>query len=157
MAFKIWNIGKANEEIARLQALVDSKPVSSESEQLKEAVSSNDQLSAQLEKANGENEASKLTISTLTASLETAQNQVNAIGGQLKAACIALTLGVKEGASSAEMITALQTGVTSTLAKLQVDAAKVPAGKPANAAGESVKKKTLDDEIKERNAANPTK
>lgn len=71
------------------------------------------------------------TIGTLTTNLEKAQAEVNTLGGSLKTACTALKLEVKADATSGEMITALQAGVSSTLAKLNVDPAKVPAGKAA--------------------------
>lgn len=71
------------------------------------------------------------TIGTLTAGLEKAQNEVNAIGLALKSACSAFKLDIKEGATSADMVSALQGSVTSTLAKINVPISTIPAPAPA--------------------------
>ena len=86
-----------------------------------------------------------------------ALNQVSAIETALKGACTALSIEVRAGAQGCELVTQLQTAVTSTLAKLQVDPNKVPAGRPTNAGGQEVRKKSLDEEIKDRQAATATK
>lgn len=74
---------------------------------------------------------------SLTTQLEKAQSEVNTLGGLLKSACAAMKLDIKEGASSADMISAMQGGVASTLAKLNVPNGAVPAGKPAGQGGSS--------------------
>ena len=79
------------------------------------------------------------TIGSLTGNLEKAQGEVNAIGGALKAACSAMKLEIKDGATSLEMISAMQSGVTGTLAKLQVHAADIPAAAPVKGASPEAK------------------
>lgn len=82
---------------------------------------------------------SKQTISTLQTSLEKAQNEVNAsatsltnFNAKLNEAVTALNLSeIKPDATSEQKIVALQTAVTSTLAKLQVDPGTVPAAPAA--------------------------
>lgn len=71
------------------------------------------------------------TIATLQKNLETAQTEVNSLGGALKTACAELKLELQENAGSAEMITALKDGVATTLAKLSVPPQNIPAAKPA--------------------------
>lgn len=96
-------------------------------------------------------------LTSIARQLETAQGEISTINSALKSACAALKLEVKDGATAAEMISAVQNGVTSTLAKLQVDSSKVPAGTPTTGAGTAAKKLSLDEEIKARQAATPTK
>lgn len=81
----------------------------------------------------------KTTITNANAATERAQGEVNALGGQLRAACLSLKLDIKDGATSAEMITALSNGVSATLAKLNVDASGIPAGKPTSSADDKGK------------------
>jgi len=108
--------------------------------------------------------AAQTDLATAKTNLETANTQLAAskaetaaIVTSLKAACKTLSLTVKDDATAADMITAITAGVTSTLARVQVDAAKIPAGVPTTAAGTAAKKKSLDEEIKERQAATATK
>ncbi len=133
MKFKIFNIGKANAEIERLEkelAALKSSPAGDPA-QLSEALASNEEISNQLSQANSDLAESRKNVSTLTANLEKSQGEVNAIGGALNAACTSLNLEIKDGATSAEMISALKNGVSGTLAKLNVEPGKIPAAKPA--------------------------
>lgn len=113
--------------------------------------------SAELANKTGELATASEKLTSTAKQLEAAQGEVTAINTALKSACTALKLEVKDGATAAEMIAAMQSGVTSTLAKLQIDPGKVPAGTPTNGAGAAAKKMSLDEEIKARQAANPTK
>lgn len=99
---------------------------------------------AALGQAGTELATAKTTIGTLTANLEKAQGEVNATGGALKSACSALKLDIKEGATSADMVAALQGGVSATLAKLNIDASKIPGAKASTAPGGDVKTKTRE-------------
>jgi septal ring factor EnvC (AmiA/AmiB activator) len=92
------------------------------------------------------------TIATLQKNLETAQTEVNSLGGALQTACAELKLELKENAGSAEMITALKDGVATTLAKLSVPPQNIPAAKPsAQNAGGSDKPKTFTERCLEAN------
>src|SRR5579872_405125 len=127
MAWKIFNIGKANAEVDRLAAEVTrlekelgvakAAATGADASQLTDALASNETISAQLVQANADLATSKASISSLTANLEKEQGEVNASGGALKAACTALNLEIKAGATSLEIISALQGAVSATLAK----------------------------------------
>ncbi len=112
---------------------------------------------AGLSAAQTELAAANSNLSTANTQLAASKSETSAIVSQLKASCAALSLTVRPDATAAEMITAMQGAVTSTLGRLQVDAAKVPAGVPTTAAGTSAKKMSLDEEIKARQAATPMK
>lgn len=126
MALKFWNIGKANARIDELEKLLAeakaAKPADEVSINLAEALSSNETISVEL-------------TETKTA-LQTAQEQVNSIGGALKAACAELKIELPVTATSADMVSALKTAVSGTLAKLHVKAADIPAP-PAKATANS--------------------
>lgn len=98
---------------------------------------------SELTQANSDLATAKASVASLTANLEKAQGEVNALGGNLKTACTSMGLEAKEGATSADMITAIQGGVSTTLAKLNIKSSAIPAAKPATSpAGES-KTKTM--------------
>ncbi len=106
---------------------------------------------AELNQKTADLTTAQASITSITSERDNAQNALTAIGTQLKTACTALSLEVKEGATSTDMVSSLQTAVTATLAKLQVDPSKVPAAVP-NKNGESPKssaKKTLDEQVAE--------
>jgi len=112
----------------------------------------------ELETATNALVEAKTTISNANAATEKAQGEVNALGGKLKAACAALKLEIKDGATNAEMIDALSNGVASTLAKLNVSAANIPNPAPTTASGKPAgKKMSLDEEIAARKQAAATK
>lgn len=92
------------------------------------------QLSADL--ATAKQSVSSLTTekTEVATKLDNAQTEVNLVGQQLKVACEALKIDTKDK-TNAQMISALQTSVSDTLAKLHVDPKVVPAGKPAGPAG----------------------
>lgn len=159
--FKFFNIGKANAEIDRLTAenaqLKAAKPTDETSQQLADALASNESISAELTKANADLSIANQTATTEKNRADAADKKLSEIGTALKTACAALKLEAKDGATAAEMISAMQSGVSATLARLQVDPGKVPAGKPATGASTADKKMSLDEEIKARQAASPTK
>lgn len=137
MAWKIFNIGKANAEIERLTAELATANAkvttpSADASQLADALASNEQISTQLTQANSDLATAKASITSLTTNLEKAQGEVTAVNAALKAACTAINLDISStlGQTNSAMITALQAGVSSTLAKLNVDPAKVPVAKP---------------------------
>jgi chromosome segregation ATPase len=132
-----FNIGKANSRIAELEKeiaeLKAAKPADDSAGKLADALASNETISEELTQA-------KADLATANAALETAQGEVNAAGTALKSACSSLKLKLKDGATSAEMITALQDSVASTLAKLNVPPSAIPAAKPAATASEAAGK-----------------
>lgn len=103
---------------------------------------------AELSQKTSDLTTAQQTIGTTQASLDKSIGEVSAVNAQLKAACTALSLEVKDGATSAEMIAAMQGAVTNTLAKLQVDANKVPAGTATKAGESNTKGKlSLDEQV----------
>lgn len=112
---------------------------------------------ASLSTAQTELATSNQNLSTANTQLAASKAETAAIVSQLKASCAALSITTKDDATAAEMITAIQGAVTGTLAKLQVNAAQVPAGVPTTAAGTPAKKMSMDEEIAARRAENPTK
>lgn len=144
MKWKIFNIGKANAEIERLEAeLTSAKAATPDNTQLTEALASNEEISKQLTQANADLVTAKASVKSLTTQLESAQTDLNGLGGSLKAACGDLKLSVKDGATNADMITALQNGVSSTLAKLNVKQEDIPGGKATTSQQSDTNKKTL--------------
>lgn len=120
MPFAFYNIAKANARISELEkevADLKAKPAPDNPGALTDAVASNEALSQQLdtEKKNAEKMATDLSAATGT---------LNNINASLKAACAALNLSVAEGGDYVE---AMKTAVSSTLAKLAVPAASIPA------------------------------
>lgn len=101
--------------------------------------------------------AAQTELATANQNLSTSKAETAAIVSQLKASCTSLSLSVKDDATAADMITAIQGAVTATLSKLQVNASQVPAGVPTTIAGQPVKKMSLDQEIAARRAATPAK
>ncbi|GEM_PF-3092543 len=71
-------------------------------------------------------------LSTATKDLGAATGQITDIKSSLTAALAALKIEIKSDATALEMVSALQTGVSATLARLNVDPGKIPAG-PARA------------------------
>lgn len=82
------------------------------------------ELETRLTQSAADLSSAKLSITSLSSVI--AANDTN-----LNAAVAALKLEVKADASSADKITALQTSVSNTLAKLAVSPSTIPAGKPA--------------------------
>jgi chorismate synthase len=144
---KFFNIGKANAEIARLEAenasLKAAKPAGAEVAQLADAVSSNEQISLELEQANTSLAAAKQTNVTLSAQLQTAQEQVNSIGAAIKTACVTHRLDVAANATSVELVTLLSTGVA-TIASRKALEITAGAGAPAAAAAPADAKNPAD-------------
>jgi hypothetical protein len=99
-------------------------------------------MAAELASKTGDLAVANEKVIALSGQLEKAQGEVNALGGSLKTACTELNLSVKEGATSGEMITSLKDGVSSTLAKLNVDSKEIPKGKPATSQQVEGKTKT---------------
>jgi chromosome segregation ATPase len=137
--YAFYNIGQANAEITRLNAKIESLEKGGDASALADALASNEQISAQLTQANADLATANQNASTLTTNLEKAQGEVNSIGAAIKSACDEMKLEVKAGATSLEMIAAMKGGVSSTLAKLNVPVAAIPAAAPLNAGGEQPK------------------
>lgn len=99
-------------------------------------------------------EANKIAVSNA----EKEKGEKDGILSALKASCETLKLEVKEGATATDMISQMQGAVTATLAKLQVDATRVPAAVPTTTSPSPTgAKKSLDQQCKEAKAAQPTK
>lgn len=85
---------------------------------------------AQLEAAQTSVKDLTAKLGDATAGLTAANGELGSIKAALGSALTALKLEVKADASPADMIAALQGGVAGTLAKLNVPAGSIPAGKP---------------------------
>lgn len=113
---------------------------------------------AALEKAESDLTAEKSAHVATAGNLTSANSAISAIAGELRAACKAMALEVAADASNSAMITSMQGAVASTLSKLQVDASKVPAGKPTTASGMPDKALTETERcIAANKSANPGK
>lgn len=88
---------------------------------------------AELTQTQADLQTAKQTISTLEPAKVAIEKDLGAITAALDTACAAVKVEVA-GKSPVEKITALQTSVSDTLAKLQVPADKIPAAKPAETA-----------------------
>lgn len=69
----------------------------------------------------------------------TATNALAKVVEDLKAACTAMKLEIKEGATALDMVSAMQASVSTTLARLQVPLDKIPAAAPAAKADDKPK------------------
>lgn len=146
MAWKIFNIGKANAEIERLEKeLQDAKAgPAADSKALADALASNETISAQLTSANDQISTLTTEKTDLTDRLEKATSEVNTLGAQLKAAgekidgaVKTLKQEVKADATLADKLVALEQAVTNTLAGMGLAPEAIPsapAGKSAGAA-----------------------
>jgi hypothetical protein len=144
---KFFNIGKANAEIARLEAenasLKIAKPAGPETAQLADAVSSNEQISVELEQANLSLAVEKSGNKVLGSQLQTAQEQLNTLGAAIKAACVAHRLDVPATATSVEMVVLLSAGVA-TIASRKALEISAGAGAPAAPAAPADAKNPAD-------------
>lgn len=164
MAWKIFNIGKANSEIERLEKEVAAlkaappavAPPTADATQLAEAIESNSQISKQLEQANTDLATANESLKASKLALEKANTDLSVLGDALKTACSELKLEISQtlGQTPLAMVTALKDGVSSTLAKMNVKQEDIPAGKASSSQKpESNKKKNFTEQCLEANKA----
>lgn len=151
MVWKIFNIGKANERITALEtekaalesqiaALKAAPPAAGDSTaQLADALASNATISSALEKANADLAAANQARDLAESRLKEAGESNSQILESAKTACAELKLDVGGLSTATAMIGALKTGVSTTLAKLNVDPKAIPAGKPNDGGGKAEK------------------
>lgn len=139
MAWKIFSIGKANAEIDRLEAelaaLKSAAPAADT--RVSELTASNEATAAQLTQATADLGTARQTIGTvetlnkdLSTKLSVSEAALGAVRAKLGESVTALKLDVKAGAAPDEIISAMQAHVSTTLAKLSVDASAIPAALP---------------------------
>ena len=116
--YTFFNIGKANAEIDRLNGELSAAKTSNpgDAQKLADVLASNEEISKLHQAAVTDLEASRQSISKLTSQLETAQSEVNTIGGAVKTACTALKVAFPATASTTEMISIMQTSIPSIAA-----------------------------------------
>ena len=133
MTLPFWNIGKANAEIARQRTENDvlkaaaEKP-SVDSANLAEALATNEKLSAEITQLQSDLDVAVQSILTLGASRTEVDAKLSKIHADILAACAALKIEAKADSTDAELISAMQTSVTTALSRVGVPVETIPAG-----------------------------
>ena len=124
--YTFWNIGKANQEIVRLNAKIseiESAKPEDQSSQLADAVASNEQVSVELNRVSADLAAKETALDQLT-------TKFNTLNTELDSACLAANV-TDAPSDGVEKIKSLQSAVASAIAKIGVSQQEIPANSGA--------------------------